>query len=138
ATRTVRDGRRDRERRRVPRQRRGRLHHRPGAGGRRRPRDDVRAAPRRSVTSPRSMARPNGGSTGTPLDSASVISRSRGLDRRSPSVAAFLSFLWPGLGHLSGARRKAAALFAAPIAILLLVLFAWLSGGLDRALIDLL
>jgi len=95
-------------------------------------------AARRSVTSPRRMARPNGGSTGTPLDSASVISRSRGLDRRSPSVAAFLSFLWPGLGHLYVGRRKAAALFAAPIAILLLVLFAWLSGGLDRALIDLL
>ena len=45
AARSLRDDRGDRQCRRVPRVRRGGLHHRPGPGRRRRPRDDVAAGP---------------------------------------------------------------------------------------------
>ena len=49
--------------------------------------------------------------------------QSRG-GRRSPSLAAFLSFLWPGLGQLYAGRRRLAAVFAVPaLLVLLLVLF---------------
>ena len=43
--------------------------------------------------------------------------------RRSPSLAALLSFLWPGLGQLYVRKRRAAALFAVPplVAVCLLV-----------------
>ena len=43
--------------------------------------------------------------------------------RRSPSLAALLSFLWPGLGQLYIRKRRAAALFAVPplVAVCLLV-----------------
>jgi LCP family protein required for cell wall assembly len=44
--------------------------------------------------------------------------------RRSPSVAAFLSFLWPGLGQLyTGHRRAAVALAVPAFAVLLLGLY---------------
>ena len=43
---SLRRDRGDRQRRRLPRQRRGRLHHRPGARRRRRPGDDVGPSPR--------------------------------------------------------------------------------------------
>jgi LCP family protein required for cell wall assembly len=36
------------------------------------------------------------------------------MTRRSPSMVAFLSFLWPGLGHWYTGRRIAAAVFAVP------------------------
>lgn len=57
---------------------------------------------------------------------------------RSPAIAALLSFLWPGLGQWYVGRPRAAAVFALPIAALLLLLVLWLAGGADRALIDLL
>ncbi|MGA2514438.1 MAG: LCP family protein [Candidatus Limnocylindrales bacterium] len=42
--------------------------------------------------------------------------------RRSPSFAALLSFLWPGLGQLYVGKRLAAAIFAAPAVLILLLL----------------
>lgn len=35
--------------------------------------------------------------------------------RRSPSIAAFLSFLWPGLGHWYAGSTRSALLFALPV-----------------------
>ncbi len=55
------------------------------------------------------------------LDTQSPSARGRG---RSPSLAALLSFLWPGLGHLYLRKRRIAALFALP-AILLTLLLAY-------------
>ncbi len=46
----------------------------------------------------------------------------RGDPRRSPSIAAFLSFLWPGLGQLYLGRRVAALVFALPIVAIVLYL----------------
>jgi predicted membrane protein len=43
---------------------------------------------------------------------------------RSPSLAALLSFLWPGLGQLYIRKRRSAALFAVP-AVLVLLLFVY-------------
>jgi LCP family protein required for cell wall assembly len=59
--------------------------------------------------------------------------------RRSPSVAAILSFVWPGLGHWYMRRERAARLFAMPyIAVLLLVGLQATSGlsGLAALLIS--
>jgi LCP family protein required for cell wall assembly len=56
----------------------------------------------------------------------------------SPSLAAALSFLWPGLGQLYVGRRREAAIFAVPAAAVLLVLLVWLAGGLEQAVIDML
>jgi LCP family protein required for cell wall assembly len=64
--------------------------------------------------------------------------RARGRRGTSPLVAAFLSFLWPGLGHWYLGRPRIAALLAAPIAILVLVLIAWLSRGVTKVVVDLL
>src|ERR1035437_3527007 len=50
--------------------------------------------------------------------------------RRSPSLAALLSFLWPGLGHLYTRKRRAAALFAVPAVLALLLLVYELRQGL--------
>ena len=41
---------------------------------------------------------------------------------RSPSLAALLSFLWPGLGQLYLRNRRAAAIFAVPALLVLLLL----------------
>jgi hypothetical protein len=57
---------------------------------------------------------------------------------RSPAIAALLSFVWPGLGQWYAGWPRAAVLFAAPIAAILLLLLIWLAGGLERALVDLL
>jgi TM2 domain-containing membrane protein YozV len=38
---------------------------------------------------------------------------------RSPSLAALLSFLWPGLGQLYIRKRRAAAVFAVPAVLVL-------------------
>jgi TM2 domain-containing membrane protein YozV len=45
-------------------------------------------------------------------------------------LAALLSFLWPGLGQLYAGKRRAAALFAVPAALALLVLAYELRQGL--------
>ncbi len=57
---------------------------------------------------------------------------------RSPAIAAFLSFIWPGLGQWYAGRPRAAVLFAVPIAAILLLLLIWLAGGVERAVVDLL
>lgn len=55
-------------------------------------------------------------------------------DRRpshSPSVATFLSFLWPGLGQAYERRRRAALIFAIPALIAAALLLAQAARGLD-------
>jgi hypothetical protein len=54
-------------------------------------------------------------------DTATDDTATRGTGR-SPSLAAFLSFLWPGLGQLYLRNRRTAAIFAAPAFLLLLLL----------------
>ena len=49
---------------------------------------------------------------------------------RAPLIAAGLSFLWPGLGQLYAGKRRAAALFAAPALLALLLLAYELRQGL--------
>jgi LCP family protein required for cell wall assembly len=49
--------------------------------------------------------------------------------RRSPSVAALLSFLWPGLGQLYAGKRRLAAIFAVPAVLALLLLAYQLRQG---------
>ena len=53
------------------------------------------------------------------LDTNEPTARGRG---RSPSLAALLSFLWPGLGQLYIRKRRAAAVFAVPAMLVLLLL----------------
>ena len=49
---------------------------------------------------------------------------------RSPSLAALLSFIWPGLGQLYVGRRRAAAICALPAVLVLLLLAYELRQGL--------
>ena len=49
--------------------------------------------------------------------------------RRSPSIAAFLSFLWPGLGHWYTRRNRAAILFALPLVVVILIVAMQAAGG---------
>lgn len=49
--------------------------------------------------------------------------------RRSPPLAALLSFLWPGLGQWYAGRVRDALLFAIPVAVVLLAVLVWLAGG---------
>jgi LCP family protein required for cell wall assembly len=51
---------------------------------------------------------------------------------RSPSVSAFLSFLWPGLGQAYVGRRRAGALFALPVVVVALIALGTILGGLGR------
>lgn len=55
-----------------------------------------------------------------------------GTQRRSASVAAFLSFLWPGLGHWYGGRRRAAVLFALPAIIAVGALALEAANGVEQ------
>ena len=48
-----------------------------------------------------------------------------------PAVAALLSFLWPGLGHLYGRRYAAAAVLGVPVLLLAGYVVAQLIGGID-------
>ena len=48
---------------------------------------------------------------------------------RSPSLAAFLSFVWPGLGQLYEGKRRVAAVFAVPAVLVLLLLVYGLQRG---------
>jgi LCP family protein required for cell wall assembly len=47
--------------------------------------------------------------------------------RRSPTIAAALSFVWPGLGQWYAGRGREALIFAIPVAVVLLALVAWLT-----------
>ena len=60
------------------------------------------------------------------LDIESPTARGRG---RSPSLAALLSFLWPGLGQLYTGKRRLAAIFAVPALLVLLILVYELRRG---------
>jgi polyisoprenyl-teichoic acid--peptidoglycan teichoic acid transferase len=51
-------------------------------------------------------------------------SRSTG---RSPTIAALLSFIWPGLGQWYDRRNREALIFAVPVAVILIALIAWLA-----------
>jgi LCP family protein required for cell wall assembly len=51
---------------------------------------------------------------------------------RSSAIAAFLSFLWPGLGHWYGRRTRAALLFAVPALLAVGALATEALGGLGR------
>jgi LCP family protein required for cell wall assembly len=48
---------------------------------------------------------------------------------RSPSVAALLSFIWPGIGQLYAGKRRLAAIFAVPVLLLLVVVLYQLRQG---------
>jgi LCP family protein required for cell wall assembly len=51
--------------------------------------------------------------------------------RSSPTLAVVLSFLWPGLGQWAQHRVRAAALYAFPVAVVVVVLVAQLLGGFE-------
>ena len=51
---------------------------------------------------------------------------------QSPSIAAFLSFLWPGLGHLYARRTRAALLFALPLVAVVLMVGGQAAGGITQ------
>jgi polyisoprenyl-teichoic acid--peptidoglycan teichoic acid transferase len=53
-------------------------------------------------------------------------------ERRSPSIAAFLSFLWPGLGHWYTRRDRAAVLFALPVIGVAAIVAMELAGGVGQ------
>lgn len=61
------------------------------------------------------------------LDTEAPTARGRW---RSPAIAALLSFVWPGLGQLYAGRRRLAAIFAAPAALVLLLLLYQMRQGL--------
>jgi len=53
-------------------------------------------------------------------------------ERRSPSIAAFLSFIWPGLGHWYTRRDRAALLFALPVIGVVLIVAVQAVGGVGQ------
>ena len=53
------------------------------------------------------------------------------MNRRSPAIAALLSFLWPGAGHYYLGRRRTAAVFAIPLLVVTLALATRLLGGVE-------
>jgi polyisoprenyl-teichoic acid--peptidoglycan teichoic acid transferase len=63
-------------------------------------------------------------------DSPTILARTG--PRRSPRLAATLSFLWPGLGQWYGDARQRAVVFAVPVAAAALVLIVGLAGGLRQ------
>jgi len=57
---------------------------------------------------------------------------------RSPALATFLSFLWPGLGQFYVGARRAALVFALPVAIVALVLGLQALGGVEGLIVQIL
>ena len=57
---------------------------------------------------------------------------------RSPALATFLSFLWPGLGQFYLGARRAALLFALPLLVVLVVVALQSLGGLENLVLELL
>ena len=49
----------------------------------------------------------------------------------SPALAGFLSFLFPGLGQLYVRRRRAAAVFAIPVLLLIVTIALQSQGGIQ-------
>jgi LCP family protein required for cell wall assembly len=62
---------------------------------------------------------------------ARPVSRSTGTGR-SPSAAAFLSFLWPGLGHAYAGRTRSAIIFAVPVLVVFLIIVIQVLGGIGQ------
>lgn len=60
-----------------------------------------------------------------------------GRAKRSPSLAAFLSFLWPGLGQWYAGRRRSALVFAVPVALAFVAIAAQASGGIPELALEL-
>jgi LCP family protein required for cell wall assembly len=56
---------------------------------------------------------------------------------RSPALATFLSFLWPGLGQLYVGARRSALIFGVPLLVVLLVVVVQALGGPERVVIEL-
>ena len=56
------------------------------------------------------------------------------MKHRSAALAAFLSFLFPGLGHAYLGRRRAALVFALPMLLALVAIGLELLGGIDSTL----
>jgi LCP family protein required for cell wall assembly len=61
-----------------------------------------------------------------------------GRRQRSPGVAAFLSFLWPGLGQWYGGARRNAIVFATPITVVAIVVLSELLQGPEALVLQLL
>jgi LCP family protein required for cell wall assembly len=57
---------------------------------------------------------------------------------RSPGLAAFLSFLWPGLGQWYAGARRTGLVFALPVAVVAVVIASWLLQGPEALVIQLL
>ena len=55
----------------------------------------------------------------------------------SPTIATFLSFLWPGLGQAYEGRRRSALVFAVPVVILAVLLLLQVVRGLDVLAVEL-
>jgi polyisoprenyl-teichoic acid--peptidoglycan teichoic acid transferase len=51
---------------------------------------------------------------------------------RSPSLAVFLSFVWPGWGQWYQGRRRTAALYALPVLAVTILLAVQLIGGIEK------
>jgi LCP family protein required for cell wall assembly len=58
-----------------------------------------------------------------------------GRGRRSPGIAAFLSFLWPGLGQFYAGARRSGLLFAIPVLAVAVVLVSWLLQGAEAVVV---
>ncbi len=56
---------------------------------------------------------------------------------RSPGIAAFLSFLWPGLGQWYRGARRSALVFALPVLVVAAVALNSLRGGAEGLVIEL-
>ncbi len=60
-----------------------------------------------------------------------------GRAKRSPSLAAFLSFLWPGLGQWYAGRRGSALVFAVPVALAFAAIGVQASQGIPELALEL-
>jgi LCP family protein required for cell wall assembly len=57
---------------------------------------------------------------------------------RSPGIAAFLSFLWPGLGQWYAGARRTGLVFALPVLIVAVVVASWVMQGPESLVIQML
>jgi LCP family protein required for cell wall assembly len=55
---------------------------------------------------------------------------------RSPGIAAFLSFLWPGLGQWYAGARRTGLVFALPVLIVAIVVVSWALQGPEALVIQ--
>jgi polyisoprenyl-teichoic acid--peptidoglycan teichoic acid transferase len=66
------------------------------------------------------------------------MSSGGGTRRRSPGTAAFLSFLWPGLGQWYAGARRTAIVFGVPVVVVVGVIASWMLSGPENVVIQLL